>query len=191
MNDGVVDAAFTPAEALAGVAPDCPRSVLDSLTLLRVSYPHEDGRCHEGQIVVHRALVGDVERVFEVIREIGMPIGSVIPMAAKQFALDGAWSDDLSMAANNSSGFNYRRIAGTDRWSAHAFGTAVDLNPRWNPMLSAGRVYPPNGTYDPQRPGTFTAGHPVVLEFERMGWQWGGRWKSPVDLHHFEKRSSA
>jgi hypothetical protein len=30
-------------------------------------------------------------------------------------------------------------------------------------------------------------GGPVVAAFERIGWKWGGRWTSPVDLHHFSE----
>ena len=37
--------------------------------------------------------------------------------------------DHRSMAADNTSGFNCRFVAGTQRWSMHAYGLAVDLNP--------------------------------------------------------------
>jgi hypothetical protein len=36
--------------------------------------------------------------------------------------------DELSMEDNNTA-FNCRGIPGTDRWSQHAFGRAIDLNP--------------------------------------------------------------
>jgi len=30
---------------------------------------------------------------------------------------------------NNTSGFNYRKITGTDKLSTHSFGRAIDINP--------------------------------------------------------------
>ena len=53
--------------------------------------------------------------------------------------------------------------------------------------LSTLRLGSPAGTYDPDRPGTFHADHAVVQFFEARGWEWGGRWESPWDLHHFQK----
>ena len=57
--------------------------------------------------------------------------------------------------------FCYRNIAGTDRLSRHANGTAIDINP---------------GLPIPQK---------VVECFESAGFKWGGRWINP-DLMHFE-----
>ena len=39
------------------------------------------------------------------------------------------------MEADNTSCFNYRVVAGTNRVSKHGLGTAVDINPRENPYL--------------------------------------------------------
>ena len=47
--------------------------------------------------------------------------------------------DDASMAANNTSGFNCRRVAGQRSWSEHAYGAAIDLNPVQNPYVRPGR----------------------------------------------------
>ena len=41
--------------------------------------------------------------------------------------------DQRSMAANNSSAFNYRITTGSTKLSAHARGLAVDINPLYNP----------------------------------------------------------
>jgi peptidoglycan L-alanyl-D-glutamate endopeptidase CwlK len=97
------------------------------------------------------------------------------------------WSDDESMAANNSSGFNYRYIAGTDKLSQHAYGRAIDINPLFNPYIRGDVVDPPGGVYDPSRPGTLVAGDAIVQAFEARGWTWGGRWDTRKDWHHFEK----
>ena len=42
---------------------------------------------------------------------------------------DYGGDDKAAMAANVTSGFNCRFVDGTDRWSNHAFGLAVDINP--------------------------------------------------------------
>ena len=92
------------------------------------------------------------------------------------------------MAADNSSAFNYRLIAGTDRLSRHALGCAVDINPRENPAVYPdNRIAPPGAVWRPEKPGTFTADHPVVRTFREKGWLWGGDFTHLRDYHHFEK----
>jgi peptidoglycan L-alanyl-D-glutamate endopeptidase CwlK len=97
------------------------------------------------------------------------------------------WSDDASMADNNTSAFNYRVVMGTERLSHHAYGRAVDINPYLNPVIDEnGRIDPPGATYVPQRPGTLSGSYPVVQEFINRGWRWGGNFSSSVDYHHFD-----
>ena len=98
--------------------------------------------------------------------------------------------DDRSMAANNSSAFNCRKATGSDRWSEHAFGGAVDINPVQNPYVTgSGAVLPPNGAAHTRRdratPGLITAGDPVVKAFAAIGWRWGGDWSEGKDYQHF------
>ena len=45
--------------------------------------------------------------------------------------------DDRSMAANNTSGYNCRRVAGSASWSEHAYGAAIDINPVQNPYVTS------------------------------------------------------
>ena len=56
-------------------------------------------------------------------------------------------SDDRSMAADNTSGFNcrYAVAPGPKRWSVHAYGEAIDVNTIENPYVEGGRVLPPAG----------------------------------------------
>ena len=110
------------------------------------------------------------------------PIAGVVPIVRY------GWSDEASMAADNSSAFNYRTIAGTDRLSRHALGRAVDINPRENPAVYPdGRIAPAGAVYRPGSPGTFTDDHPVVCAFREKGWHWGGHFDHMRDYHHFEK----
>ena len=91
-------------------------------------------------------------------------------------------SDDRSMAADNTSAFNCRRAAGSTSWSMHAYGRAIDINPRENPMILGGRAHPPNAARSGR--GVIRRGDVVVRAFARVGWSWGGRWTSP-DYQHF------
>src|SRR5262245_24225805 len=61
----------------------------------------------------------------------------VAPADLRTVRLTYRGSDDASMAADNTSAFNCRRAVGsaTGSWSMHAYGLAVDVNPRENPYL--------------------------------------------------------
>ncbi len=37
--------------------------------------------------------------------------------------------DWLSIENDNTSAFNCRKVAGSNRWSKHAYGRAIDINP--------------------------------------------------------------
>jgi poly-gamma-glutamate synthesis protein (capsule biosynthesis protein) len=97
------------------------------------------------------------------------------------------------MAANNTSGFNCRRVAGQRSWSQHAYGAAIDINPVQNPYVTARGVDPPAGRpfagvprdrSAPARPGVVRAGDIPVSAFTRLGWEWGGGWVSSKDYQH-------
>ena len=98
-------------------------------------------------------------------------------------------SDDASMNANNTSGFNCRRIKNTTKWSNHSYGKAIDVNPLWNPWVRGEVVDPPAGKEFVDRnlgkPGIIKAGDFVVEAFAKEGWIWGGYWKNTKDYQHF------
>jgi hypothetical protein len=179
-SDAVVDSAMDFAGAVAGTA--APPEVLADLCLLDVRYRGFDGRLHLGQLVVHRELAAELREIFTRMERWGFPIGRVVP------AVRYCWSDEASMAADNTSAFNYRLIAGTDRLSRHATGRALDINPLRNPAVYPdGRIVPAGAVYRPGDPGTFTGDDPVVLTFREQGWRWGGDFTHLRDYHHFEK----
>jgi len=179
-NTPVKDSQMTFEEAIAGTS--APADVIDDLCLINVHYTAFDGHLHEGQLVVHKALQEDVSAVFRLINELKFPIARVIPIVQYD------WSDDQSMAANNSSAFNYRLVLGTNRLSRHAFGRAVDINPFLNPVIyDDGRISPDGASYDTTKAGTLFEGHPLVREFLKRGWQWGAHFKTMRDYHHFDK----
>jgi hypothetical protein len=162
--------------------PACPLS-LDDLALLELSHWGFDGAVHEGRLVVASQVARPVLAAFRALYEARFPIERMEPVDAY------GGDDERSMAANNSSGFNCRRVMGESRWSMHAYGTAIDLNPVQNPYLKAGRVYPPaasaylDRTQD--RPGMVRRGGPAHRAFRDIGWKWGGLWRRVKDYQHF------
>jgi peptidoglycan L-alanyl-D-glutamate endopeptidase CwlK len=176
----IVDSRLSFEAAIAGTA--APRAVIQELCLLDVRYVSFDGRLHQGQLVVHRRLQDELADIFAVIRAIGFPVGRVVPI------VHYGWLDEASLADNNTSAFNYRRVAGATRLSRHATGQAVDINPGQNPVIYADGVsLPPGAVYQPQVPGTFTPDCPLMQEFFLRGWQWGGDFPGLKDYHHWEK----
>lgn len=148
--------------------------------------PHWDfeGRQALGELVVHRDAADDLVWVFSRLFAAGFPI-------ARMERVERYGGDDRrSMAANNASAFNFRRVEGSDRLSQHAFGLAVDLNPIQNPWVRDDAVLPAAGADFLDRgrgaPGMIERGGPVVRAFEAIGWEWGGEWARYRDYHHFQ-----
>lgn len=162
--------------------PGCPVP-LEDLRYVRLVHWGFDGVAHEGELVVHADVVDSLEAVFRSLFE--------QRFAIRQMRLvDDFGGDDVaSMAADNTSAFNCRPVAGTARWSQHSYGRAIDVNPVENPYLHGGKVEPPAGAAHLDRttpaPGLIRAGDPVVRAFAASGWIWGGTWSSSSDLQHF------
>ena len=153
------------------------------LRRLRVSYWGFDGRAHTGTLIVHRSTVRDLTKVFRRLYLAEFPIRRMRSVDAYRA------NDDRSMAADNTSAFNCRFVAGTSRWSMHAYGTAIDVNPVENPYVTGSRVQPPAGRAyldrSNYRPGMAVRGGLLVRAFASVGWQWGGRWAGSPDYQHF------
>jgi peptidoglycan L-alanyl-D-glutamate endopeptidase CwlK len=183
----IVDSRMTKQEAFEGLDPKCPEEIRRKQMLLKVKYYSTDQQVHQGQLVIDRSLKKDVRKIFALALKEHFPIYSVIPISDKRFRKDGRWDDELSMEANNSSAFNYREITGGGRISNHAYGRAIDINTFFNPYIKGTLTLPKGAKYDPAISGTFTRDNPLVQEFIRLGWAWGGDWASPIDYQHFEK----
>lgn len=180
IEEVIVDSSMSFTEAVEGTT--APEAVILTMSMVDVLYYSFDGRKHQGQIIVNRDLEDDVYEIFNYIEKILFPVEKVVPIVAYQ------WNDQRSMADNNSSSFNFRTIDGTTKLSMHSLGKAIDINPTQNPVIYPnGVVAPPGAKYLPDERGTFTADHPVVQEFLRRGWHWGGNFEQPKDYHHFEK----
>jgi hypothetical protein len=164
--------------------PGCPVAPAQ-LREVRVPYWGFDGKRHTGALVVNVSVVGQVSAVFGRLYTARFPIRRIRPIAAY------GGSDNRSMAADNTSGFNcrYAVAPGPKQWSAHAYGEAIDVNPVENPYYEGGRVLPPAGRRYADRsiarPGMAVSGGTLVVAFGAIGWQWGGRWTASPDYQHF------
>jgi len=181
----IIDSSITLSEALKKYAPAEFKARQGFVEILYYSF---DGKIHKGQLLIDKRLIENIREVFRVALENKFPIASVIPISSERFLKHGKWNeDDQSMRANNTSAFNYRTVTGGKSLSKHAYGFAIDINPVQNPYIKGNIVLPPNAVYDKRKPGTLSCDSPVVRSFIRLGWTWGGNWKSLKDYQHFEK----
>lgn len=168
-----------------------PQEILNSLEITNVAYYGFDNILHQGQIIMHKDVVGDIVKFFKLAVELEFPIKNVIPISKYK------WDDELSCEDNNSSGFNYRYISGDRaRLSKHAMGLAFDINPvqniyvRYDKDLKEIFRAPTDGIYDKNVSGTLVSNDPLVSLMKRLGWDWGGDWtreSGREDYQHFEK----
>jgi hypothetical protein len=151
--------------------------------VLTLSYRRFDGKARVGRLIVHAEVAGEVVDVFRTLYRARFPIRRMAPVDAY-----GA-SDFRSIEADNTSAFNCRYVDGTTRWSEHAYGRAIDVNPIENPYVLHGRALPPAGERYLDRarlrPGMAVAGGVLVRAFQSVGWSWGGRWTGSPDYQHF------
>jgi D-alanyl-D-alanine carboxypeptidase len=174
----------TAADLGASYHPGCPVAPSE-LRLVQLRYWGFDGRVHDGELVVNRAVVAQVQTVFSRLLAARFPIRRVETIDAY------GGSDERSMAADNTSAFNCRFASapGPKHWSMHAYGKAIDVNPVENPYVQGSRVSPRAGVrfLDRARAGAgmAVAGGVLVRAFDAVGWGWGGRWSGGVDYQHF------
>ena len=177
----------TAAELGTSWRPGCPAGP-DELLRIDLDFWGFDGQTHRGRLVVHRDLTDEVIEVFDELHRLRYPIERMRTVENYPNA-----DDELSMSDNNTSAFNCRVIPGSGSWSLHAYGRAIDINPKLNPYI------PSNGRYEPANagpwidrtrtePGMLHDGDAVVRAFTDRGWRWGGHWRSPLDYQHFEIR---
>ncbi len=160
----------------------CPVPLRD-LRMLSFSHWSFDRKARTGRLIVHEDVSRPVLGVFRKLYAEQFPIRRVVPVDAF-----GA-SDFRSIEADNTSAFNCRFVDGTRRWSEHAYGRAMDINPIENPYVSGGRTSHrasvPYVDRNRRRPGMAHEGGALVRAFDAIGWGWGGRWTSVRDYQHF------
>jgi hypothetical protein len=165
----------------------CPVQPAD-LRMITMTYWGFDGAPHTGELVINKSVADQVVSVFKKL------YGQRFPIRQMQSVEVYKGSDAASMKADNTSGFNCRRVGTSGSWSQHAYGLAIDINTRENPY-----IHPyPGGTLEPanakdyvrrplNRPGVINPGDNVVRAFKKIGWGWGGSWSTEKDYQHFSQ----
>ncbi len=179
--------AISPALArrMTGVSwrPGCPVP-LSGLRVVMATHRGFDGSDHIGTVIVNRDVAPKALALLRRLYADGFPIRRMTPVDAY------GGSDFRSIEADNTSAFNCRFVEGTTRYSEHAYGRAIDVNPIENPYVtSAGttahRASRPYLQRTPFRPGMAAEGRALVRGFDAIGWGWGGRWSGAKDYQHF------
>src|SRR3954454_8655660 len=167
----------------------CPVALSD-LRLLTVSYRDRRQHVQIGQLVVNRKATAPLRAAFRRLFHLHFPIRH---MQLSDFygPLSGRPRDGDVTAS-----FECRQAVpspctggkGTGTWSNHAYGLAVDINPRENPYVGCGQSNDPTArSY--RRRGRMRRGMiggRTVRAFAQGGWGWGGSWSgSTKDYMHF------
>ena len=162
--------------------PGCPVALAD-LRYVTVSFRGFDGRAHTGELVVNRGVAAGVVSVFARLYAARFPIEEMRLVTGADLTAHPTGD------GNNTAAFVCRAARKQTRWSAHAYGLAVDVNPFQNPYRRGDLVLPELASAyldrDRYRPGMIHPGDPVTRAFAAIGWTWGGTWRTPRDLMHF------
>lgn len=162
---------------------------MERLASVQIQYLDFVGNIHDdGELIVMDAIAPRTRRLFDELLARRFPIAKV--RSIHHYEGD----DEKSMADNNTSGFNFRAIAGSNTVSIHGYGLAIDINPLQNPYITLdesegiAKIHPSEGwsylNRSNQKPGMI---EPVIDVFTDNGFTiWGGRWTTPIDYHHFQ-----
>jgi len=170
--------------------PEGCRVPRTDLRYLRVLHYDAEGQVQQGELVCNKRIATDLADIFRQLYEARYPIERM------RLIDDYEADDERSMAANNTSCFCYRSVAGSTKLSKHAQGLAVDVNPLYNPCVKTDRnghqrVQPAAGKpyADRQLPSPYrlTTDDLCYRLFKAHGFAWGGSWRSLKDYQHFEK----
>ena len=161
--------------------------LLDTLTVKHID---GNGVTHEGTIICNKTIANDLRDIFAELYRAKYPIERIRPIS--EYGND----DERSMQANNTSCFNFRPIAGSNKLSAHSRGMAIDINPLYNPCVKRRKdgstfVQPSTARKyaDRSKPGRYMIQRNDLCYrlFLKHGFKWGGSWQTLKDYQHFEK----
>lgn len=157
------------------------------LRVLTVRYHGFDRKTHLGQIVVNARVAHPLAKVFGKLYRLRFPI--------RDMAFASVYGPHPWQSGDVTASFECRDAAAspcvggrTHSWSLHAYGEAVDLDPRENPYVGCGMTRDKTALSYLKRSwhrrGMVTPA--VVRLFASIGWGWGGSWYgSTKDYMHF------
>lgn len=167
----------------------CPVAREDLRYLLILHYDFS-GNIRVGELVCHKSVSEDMKRIFLELYKAEYPIEKVVLVD------DYGGDDDWSSRDNNTSCFNYRTVAGSNKLSLHGLGVAIDVNPLYNPYITwneQGEIQcaPQQGAAYMDRSLVF----PYKIDeddlccrlFIQAGFTWGGSWEGCRDYMHFSQ----
>jgi hypothetical protein len=157
---------------------------LTDLRYLTVTFIGFDARPHTGELLVHAEVAEDVVVVFSALHAAGFPLEEVRVIDAPELDLPPTGDGNVTSA------FVCRPTVGGSRWSQHAYGRAIDINPFHNPYVRGDLILPElAGSFVDRsdvRPGMIVPGDVVTEAFAAIGWGWGGDWTgTATDPMHF------
>ena len=158
------------------------------LRTVHLNYYGRDKKMHRGVMIIRTDLTQ------EIIRGFGSALTHRYPVAKMKNPNEYGGNDPKQMKANNTSGFNCRKVVGNPyAQSPHSYGIALDVNTVQNPYRDAkGKWWPSNGkSYikrTPRRFGMLTKGSSLTKSLRKDDFFWGGFWNPGRDYQHFEHR---
>ena len=165
---------------------------LSNLRYVQVNHWDFNGKTVSGEIIVNKDIANEVVYIFEELYNIHYPIRQM------RLVSDFNGNDWKSIDADNTSAFNCRAVTGNKKkWSKHAYGRAIDLNPLENPYISKTGHISHKGslkyrkrvhkdkTYSDQ--AILLKNDKATQIFKKYGWRWGGDWRYSKDYQHFIK----
>ena len=170
----------------------CPVS-LKKLRYVRINHWDFNGETTTGELIVHEDVAEELAYIFEELYNIHYPINQM------KLVSDYEGNDWESIEAGNTSAFNCRPVTGKKKkWSKHAYGRAIDINPIENPYVSrTGHISHKASLKYKKRVHKVNsyADHALLLKsdqatkiFKNYGWKWGGDWRTIKDYQHFVKK---
>ena len=161
---------------------------LSQLRVLSYRYYGFDRQTHLGQIVVNQQVASPLATVFAKLYRLRFPIrdGAFATMYGPHPHPNGDVT--ASFECRDAAASPCSSSSTTHNWSMHAFGEAVDLDPRENPYVGCGMTRDKTArsylNRSRHRPGMVTPA--VRRAFASIGWGWGGSWVgSTKDYMHF------
>jgi hypothetical protein len=168
--------------------PGCPVMPYQ-LRIVTTRYYGFDHVTHRGQIVVNEAVAPNVLKVFRKLYAMRFPVRKMTFDAA--YGPHPDWNGDItaSFECRNAGASPCTGKTQTNNWSMHAYGEAIDLDPRENPYVGCGMTRDKTAVSYMKRtnvrPGMVTKAI-YRKTFATVGWGWGGLWSgSTKDYMHF------
>ncbi len=163
------------------------RISLDNLRYIKLLHNGFDGKVYVGELIVNVSIADDILEIFKILYKEGYQIEKM------RLVDEYGASDEKSMEDNNTSAFNYRNVGFTSKLSKHAYGLAIDINPKQNPYVYADGTCEPVSSYAYVDRTNGNLEHmigPGDLCYELFisyGFKWGGNWNGNKDYQHFYK----